>query len=112
MTDIKFGGFATSIELLLVALAYFVYGRTLDAVFGMVILTIVTTFPIILVSIIPFAGVFLALSMATGYLYPLVFGFTGLTATWVTTLLLTIQIIIGAIVTMAATFYTIKLFWK
>ncbi len=93
--------------ILLLLLSYFVYNKDINMVLGMLLLSIVSGFSII-ISVIPGVG-FLALYYVNlNYLYPNIFQFTGLYETWVTTILFWAQIVTGAIISTIMLYQIIK----
>lgn len=99
MTETKSGGLGIGMFTIVAAiLAYFVYGHSISAALGMVLLVIGSGFTTIL-SLIPFVGVFISYYINITYTYPIIMGFTGLTTTWLITAVLVIHTILGIIFT-------------
>lgn len=91
------GGGGLIFFLVIAALGYFVYGGIGGAI-AMFILTFVYGL-VSLLSLIPFVGVFVQ-GLAMFYLVnPWIFGFTGITSTWLTGLVFWINIIVGIFAT-------------
>lgn len=93
--------FRVVLSLVFMILAYFVYDSWTAslAIFVLSFLGGLT----ILIGIIPLAGVFLQYWIYTEYLLPFVFDLTGIYATWLTTVILVIDIFFGAIFTFITT---------
>lgn len=95
-------------ELLLLwtALAYFVYGG-LEGTMAIVILCVLYGLATLL-ALIPFGGAIIQVMVMKFAIWPYVMAFTGITATWLTGLVFWIDVIIGIILTFAATIVVLK----
>ncbi len=95
-------------ELLLLwtALAYFVYSG-IDGTMGMIILCVLYGMATLL-ALIPFGGVIIQVLVMKFAIWPWVMAFTGITTTWLTGLVFWIDVIIGIILTLAATIVVLK----
>jgi len=87
------------------ALGYFVYNG-LKGVFAMLILSILFALATFL-ALIPFVGVLLQGLVMHFIIAPWVFEFTGITATWLTSLIFWIDIIFGCIITVAISLFAL-----
>ena len=85
------------------ALGYFVYNG-LTGVFAMIILGVLFGLVILLASI-PFVGVVIQGLVMYFLIQPWVFDFTGITGTWLTSLIFWIDIIFGCIITLVMTLF-------
>ncbi len=93
--------------IVMMALGYFVYGNSVAGALGILLLTIGTELTILL-SLIPFAGMFMAYIVNTTYTYPLIMGFTGLGESWLTTAILAIYTVMSVIITAATTWFVMS----
>lgn len=94
---------------LICAFAWFIYGG-LDGVFGIIIYTAslaVTT----LLGLIPFFGFMIQYVVLQDWIIPLVFDYTSLTATWLTTILFVFVMIIGFVMSVITSFL-VYAYWK
>ncbi len=89
-------------------LAYFVYGDSISAMLGMLLLVIGSSLTTLL-SLIPFVGVIIAYFTNTIYTYPTIMHFVGITPTWLTTLLLVFHTVIGVVLTIVTSAAVLKL---
>jgi len=89
-------------------LAYFVYGNSISAMLGMLLLVIGSALTTLL-SLIPFVGVIIAYFANTVYTYPTIMHFVGITPTWLTTLLLVFHSVIGVVFTIIISAVVLKL---
>ncbi len=97
------------LAIVVMALGYFTYGNTISGALGILLLVIGTELTILL-SLIPFVGMLFAYIVNTTYTYPVIMGFTGITETWLTTVILTIYTILSVIITGATTAFILN--WK
>jgi fructose-specific phosphotransferase system IIC component len=91
--------------ILWVALGYFVYGG-LSGALAILVLSLLFDV-VILVSLIPFVGVVIQGLIMNYLIAPWVFGVTSITATWLTTSMFWINIIIGFVLTIIMSIATI-----
>ncbi len=99
------------LSIIFTIMAYFVYERSISAMLGMLLLVIGSGITSIL-SLIPIFGIFISYYINIAYTYPTVMQFTGLTPTWLTTLLLGCHTIIGVILTLITSIALIHLIKK
>jgi hypothetical protein len=94
MSGSTFGGISVLL-VLFAALGYFVYGG-LNGAFAMVILSVLYGFAILL-SFVPFIGIGLQYWVSVEMVLPWVISLTGIQPTWLTTIMLTIEMVGGFI---------------
>lgn len=99
----KDGGWGIILLLLFATLGYFVYGG-LDGTFGIVLLYILYTIAIYC-SLIPFIGIFVQYFVSTEIIFPAVSSFTGIEATWLTTVVIIPTMIAGLIFCIWSSFF-------
>ncbi len=90
-------------------LAYFVYGNSISAMLGMLLLVIGSGLTSVL-SIIPFVGVLIAYFVNTAYTYPIIMHFVGITPTWLTAILLVFHSVVGVVITIKTSISVLK--WR
>ena len=101
MSGLNFGVGVSSFVALIASLGYFVYDG-LHGVFGIVILSIVLGITT-LIALIPFAGFLVQIVIMYSLAIPWIFEFTGLTGTWLTSVIFWVYAILGFIVTVITT---------
>jgi hypothetical protein len=94
-----------SLIVLWAALGYFVYG-SLAGVFAMLILGILYDLAMLL-ALIPFAGVVLQALVMYFLITPWVLDFTGIAATWLTTLVFWVDVAFGCLITFIMSMYVL-----
>lgn len=107
MTDYTAGGGSTIVWMLFWAvLGFFVYDG-LNGALAMIVLSFLFGLAALL-SIIPVVGVFIQYYVSITYILPFIINLTGITATWLTTTMLVVSIIMGIIITAMTTFVLLK----
>lgn len=106
MTETRIG--IGCLSIVFSVLAYFVYGNSISAMLGMLIL-VIGSFLTTLLSLIPFVGVIIAYFTNTIYTYPAIMDFVGITPTWLTNLLLIFHTALGVILTAITSYVVLNL---
>lgn len=107
----KSGGIGTgSTTILLAAIAYFVYGG-ISGSLAVIILALLSGLAGI-VSFIPIVGVGIQWYIMSNWIFPWTFGLTGITATWITSLIFWGYLAIGAIISILMAVAVIKALFR
>jgi hypothetical protein len=99
MVDIQYNNSYTTpflLILLWMLLGYFIYGGV-DGALAMGLLGLLYALSI-LISLIPFAGIFIQYYVMIDVIFPYICEITGITATWLTTVMFAVNLIFGILV--------------
>lgn len=100
------GSTAIGMAIIYAILAYFVYDRSIDAVVGVFIISIVISL-IFLLSLIPIVGWITALVTTHFWALPWLLEYTGVTYTWLITLMYLLAALGGLFITLAMCFISV-----
>lgn len=100
------GSTAIGMAIIYAILAYFVYDRSIDAVVGVFIISIVISL-IFLLSLMPIVGWIAALVITHFWALPWLLEYAGVTHTWLITLMYVLAAFSGLLITLAMCFVVI-----